>query len=115
MDLLHLFSQVINDYFISPKLQDYPDLEIPILTQGSVFRTLSYLVLLVFLHKVLPYVTSYKLTIFLLTLMLQTVPAFLFILDVNPLGLVALFNNKAPVWARPYIISASISFCSTNS
>ena len=102
MDLLHLFSQVINDYFISPKLQDYPDLEIPILTQGSVFRTLSYLVLLVFLHKVLPYVTSYKLTIFLLTLMLQTVPAFLSILDVNPLGLVALFNNKDPVWARSY-------------
>ena len=77
-------------------------MEIPILTQGSVFRTLSYLVLLVFLHKVLPYVTSYKLTIFLLTLMLQTVPAFLFILDVNPLGLLAFFNNKAPVWARPY-------------
>ena len=58
--------------------------------------------LLVFLHKVLPYVTSYKLTIFLLTLLLQTVPAFLFILDVNHLGLVAFFNNKSPVWARPY-------------
>ena len=102
MELFHLIFQVVNDFFISPKLQDYPDLEIPILTQGSAFRALSYLVLLVFLHKVLPYVTSYKLTIFLLTLMLQTVPAFLFILDVNHLGLVAFFNNKAPVWVRPY-------------
>ena len=103
----HLFSQVINDHFIAPKPQYYPDLEIPIFTQGSKDGTLSYFVLLVFLNKVLPYVTSLKLTISLLTLLLQTFSNFLFILDVNPLGLLAFFNNQAPLWDRPYKVSLS--------
>ncbi|KAJ9088646.1 hypothetical protein DSO57_1020979 [Entomophthora muscae] len=81
---------------------EYPNIDIPLVTNCSLLNTLFYLICLGFLHSITPFVTQYRFLSGFCKIILQTVPTFLYLLNLNPNALHALVYNLAPLWARPY-------------
>ncbi|KAJ9057721.1 hypothetical protein DSO57_1019938 [Entomophthora muscae] len=93
---------------------EYPNIDIPLVTNCSLLNTLFYLPCLGFLHSITPFVTQYRFLAGFCKIILQTVPTFLYLLNLSPNALHALVYNLAPLWARPYIILASHGIDSGN-
>ena len=88
---------LIFDSFNPPANADhYSDLEIDFLTQSSVIKTGLYFLFLGLINCLSPYFTSYKLLGALVQLLLQTLPTFLYLSNINILGLKALVYNNLP-------------------
>ena len=105
MSLLYpvfLFKQSFDNYMFQFADGEYPNYDIPLVTNRSLLNTLFYLLCLGFLNSITPFVTQYRFLAGLCKVILQTVPTFLYLLNLNPNALHALVYNLAPIWARPY-------------
>ncbi|KAJ9088298.1 hypothetical protein DSO57_1039620 [Entomophthora muscae] len=87
--------------------EQFPDLEINFLTKSSVIKTGFYFIFSGLINRLSPYFTSYKLLGALVQLLLQTLPTFLYLTNININGIEALVYNHLPQTMRPYIISTS--------
>lgn len=81
---------------------NFPKIDIPLVTTRDLVNTLFYVLILGGLHTLSPHVTNYKLLAITIKVLFQTVPTFLYLLNLNPVALYAFVYNLVPFWARPY-------------
>lgn len=87
--------------------EHFPDQTVSLFDSYALIKTGSYFVLLALINKVAPLLTRYRVPGAILQLLMQSLPTFLYLTNMNGEGLRQVLYNSLPYWLRPYIISTS--------
>lgn len=82
--------------------EHYPKAGVALFDSYAIIKTGTYFVLLAVINKVAPLLTKYKVPGAILQLLMQTLPTFLYLTNMNGEGLRQLICSSLPYWLRPY-------------
>ena len=87
---------------IEDRFNSYPDLDIPFVSSSAIIKTGAYFLVLAIINRICPLLTNYRLLAGLVQVALQTLPTLLYMLQLNPSGIMAQVYNLIPQWVRPH-------------
>ena len=95
------FLQLFSKIRVNP--QGYSDLPVQLVNKNAAFYTLVYLITILLISRISPYLGSYRLLGNIIELGLQTIPTLMYLTQFNMRGIEALVYNLVPKGLRPYI------------
>lgn len=82
--------------------EHFPDQTVSLFDSYALIKTGSYFVLLALINKVAPLLTRYRVSGAILQLLMQSLPTFLYLTNMNGEGLQQVLYNSLSYWLRPY-------------
>ena len=84
--------------------EHYPKAGVALFDSYAIIKTGTYFVLLAVINKVAPLLTKFKVPGAILQLLMQTLPTFLYLTNMNGEGLRQLICSSLPYWLRSYMV-----------